>query len=342
MTRTRSLFVPLALLALVGVSTGVVACGGSSSDDGADGTENVTLLLDWSPNTNHSGIYIAQERGWYDDAGLDVSIKAPGETSNTQLLGAGKADLAISVQEEITPARAEGIPVVSVAAIIQHNTSSLLSLAEDGIDGPADLPGKTYGGYGGQLEEALVKQLISCAGGDPDEFESVNVGEDDFRIGLTRNRYDYVWIFDAWDGIRLHDSDELPTRSIHFLDHTDCIPDWYTPLIVASEKMIEQRPEVLRKFLAATSRGYQEAMKDPSAAVDALMAAAPELDRDLVTRSADYLSTRYSDDPAAWGRQERAVWTRFTAFLRTAGLIEGDFDDSAAYTNDFLPKASSS
>ena len=142
----------------------MVACG-SSSDDGADGTEKVTLLLDWSPNTNHSGIYIAQEKGWYDDAGLEVAIKAPGETSNTQLLGAGKADLAISVQEEITPARAEGIPVVSVAAIIQHNTSSLLSLAEDGIEGPADLAGKTYGGYGGQLEEALIEQLIDLRRG---------------------------------------------------------------------------------------------------------------------------------------------------------------------------------
>jgi ABC-type nitrate/sulfonate/bicarbonate transport system substrate-binding protein len=338
MTRARPL---LALLALVALTTGVVACG-SSSNDGADGKEKVTLLLDWSPNTNHSGIYIAQERGWYDHAGLDVSIKAPGETSNTQLLAAGKADLAVSVQEEITPARAEGLPVVSVAAIIQHNTSSLLSLEQAGIKGPADLPGKTYGGYGGQLEEALIKQLISCAGGDPDEFKAVNVGEDDFRIGLTRHRYDYVWIFDAWDGIRLHDIDQLPTRSIHFLDHTDCIPDWYTPLIEASEKMIDRRPAVLRKFLAATSRGYQEAMKDPSSAVDALMKAAPELDRDLVTRSAYYLSTRYSEDPAAWGRQERAVWTRFTTFLRKAGLIEGDFDVSAAYTNDFLPKAASS
>jgi len=215
-------------------------------------------------------------------------------------------------------------------------------LTSSGIRRPRDLAGHSYGTYGSELEEALIKQLISCAGGDPGEFTSVNVGEDDFRIGPTRNRYDYVWIFDAWDGIRLHDIDGLPTRSIHFLDHADCIPDWYTPLIEASEKMIERRPAVLRKFLAATSRGYQEAMKDPSAAVDALMKASPELDRDLVTRSADYLSTRYSEDPAAWGHQERAVWTRFTTFLRKAGLIKGDFDVSAAYTNDFLPKAASS
>jgi ABC-type nitrate/sulfonate/bicarbonate transport system substrate-binding protein len=331
----------LALVALVALVAGATACGSSSSGDSGD-VEKVTLLLDWTPNTNHSGIYIAEQKGWYDDAGLDVEIKAPGETSNTQLLGAGKADLAISVQEELTPARAQGIPVVSVAAIIQHNTSSLLSLEKAGIGGPADLAGKTYGGYGGQLEEALIEQLISCAGGDPDDFESVNVGEDDFRIGLTRGRYDYVWIFDAWDGIRLHDIDRLPTRSIHFVDHTDCIPDWYTPLIEASEKMIDRRPEVLRAFLAATARGYREAMKDPSAAVDALMEASPELDRDLVTRSAEYLSTRYAEDPAAWGHQDRTVWARFTTFLRRAGLIEGSFDVSAAYTDDFLPKASDS
>ena len=314
--------------------------GCSSSTGGshaAAGVDKVTVVLDWTPNTNHSGLYLAQARGWYRQAGLEVRFIQPGDVSSLQLLAAGKADVAVSVQEEVVPARAQGLPVVSIAAILQHNTSSLVSLADRGIRRPRDLAGHTYGGYGGPLEKALVRTLTACDGGNPDQVHFTQVGNADYRAGLTRHQYDDVWIFDGWDGIRLATIDKLPITSLRFADHTSCIPDWYTPLLASSEKMIATRPDVLKRFMAATSRGYQQAMRDPASVVAPLMAASPELDRTLVTRSAAYLGPRYAATPAAWGHQDLAVWRRFVAFLRKAGLVTTDIDINAAFTNRFLP-----
>lgn len=316
------------------------ACAGSAGKDGkkeARGLDKVTVVLDWTPNTNHSGLYLAQAKGWYRKAGLDVKVIEPGDTPSLEILGAGKADVAVSVQEEVVPARAKGLPVVSIGAVIQHNTSSLVSLRSDGIAGPGDLPGHTYGGFGGLLEKALIRAFTECGGGDPSKVRFVEVGNADYRIGLQRDQYDVVWIFDGWDGIRLSKIDKLAVNRIPFIAHTNCIPDWYTPLLATSEKMISGRPAVLKRFMAATTRGYREAMSDPGAAADALMKASPELDKDLVERSARYLATRYADDPARWGRQDRRVWERFVAFLRKAGLVDKPVDVSRAYTNRFLP-----
>ncbi len=328
--RTVGVLLVLALAAIA------AACGSSSTASTA-ALDKVTVVLDWTPNTNHSGIYLARAKGWYRKAGLAVNIVEPGDTPSLEILAAGKADVAISVQEELVPARAKGLPVVSIAAVIQHNTSSLVSLRSAGIAKPGDLPGHTYGGFGGLLEKALIEKFATCGGGDPSKVRFVDVGNADYRIGLQRHQYDVVWIFDGWDGIRLADVDKLPIHRIPFLAHTDCIPDWYTPLVATSEKMIHARPDVLKRFMAATSQGYQAAMRDPGAAADALRKAAPELDRNLVDRSAKYLATRYAGDPTKWGQQDRQIWTRFVSFLHDAGLIDKSIDVDQAYTNRFLP-----
>jgi ABC-type nitrate/sulfonate/bicarbonate transport system substrate-binding protein len=313
------------------------ACGGDDGSAG-DGLQRVTVMLDWTPNTNHLGIYAADAKGWYRDAGLDVRIIQPGETGSLQALGAGNADFAVSVQEEVVPARAQGVPVVSIAAIVQHNTSSLMGLSSDGIERPRDLAGKRYGGFGGHLERALVETLVECDGGDPAAVEFVEVGNVDYAVGLTRDRFDFVWVFDGWDVIRLRDIEGLEITRIPFIDHTDCIPDWYTPLIATTEDMIGDEPETVEAFLEATARGYALAMDEPQEASELLLEAAPELDGDLVERSARYLATRFTDDPARWGRQESAVWERFSTFLADAGLVEEAGDVDAAFTNDFLPE----
>lgn len=310
------------------------AAGAERKGDGR--RDELTVVLEWTPNTNHAGVYLAQAEGWYADAGLDVTIIEPGDSGSLQLLGSGKADVAFTPQEELIPARAEGVPVVALAAVIQHNTSSLLSLADSGVTRPRALEGKTYGGYGGVLEKALIDRMVECDGGDPAEVTQTEVGNADYRVGLDKGRYDTVWIFDAWDGIRLREIDELDTVTIPFRDYERCIPDWYTPMLATTEKAIDGRPEVLRRFMAATARGYRTAMADPQQSADALVEAVPELDRRLVERSAEYLSTRYAEDPGQWGRMDAAVWTRFMGFLDEAGLIEEPIDADEAYTNNFL------
>lgn len=327
------MWLSVAVIALLAVA----GCAAGAPKKNAAGETKLTLLLDWTPNTNHSGIYIAQAKGWYKKAGIDLRIIEPGQNSNaTQMLATGKADFAISTEEEVTPAVAQGLPVVSVGAIMQHNTSSLVALRSSGVRRPRDLAGKKYGGFGGQLEKQLVDAMVSCDGGDPSTVHYVQIGNADYRVGLTKKFYDFVWIFDGWEGLQFTKIDHLKTISFPFRDYGKCVPDWYTPVIATSQRLIKSDPDVVKAFMQTTRRGYQVAMRDPAAATDALMSAAPDLDRNLVRLSADYLASRYAAKPAQWGLQQKSVWSRMTKFLRQAGLIDKDIDVDDAFTNRFL------
>ena len=326
----------LAALLVGGVLVGAAACGDDDNGDG--GLKKVTVMLDWTPNTNHAGIYLAKEKGWYKDAGLDVEIIEPAAGGVEQVVAAGKADFGISVQEQVMPARAQGVPIVSIAAIQQHNTSSLMALAKSGIARPRDLAGKTYGGFGGALETAIVKKLVTCDGGDASKVKFVEVGDVDYLIGMEQGAYDFVWIFDGWDGIRATEVEQKQVASIPFIKYSQCIPDWYTPLIITNESHIKSQPDMVKKFMQATAKGYDEAMANPQASADALLKNAPELDKALVNASAKYLATRYVDKGRQWGLQDTEIWSGFAKFLKEAGLLDKDVDTKAAFTNEFLPK----
>lgn len=335
------------LLALVAaLAVGAVACGdddggdGAAGDTGGDGRREVTLVLDWTPNTNHAGIYVAQAEGYYEEAGLDVEIVQPGESGSLPALASGQAEFAVSVQEQLIPARAQDVPAVSVAAILQHNTSSLAALADRGITRPADLAGHRYGGFGGDLERELIETLVECDGGDPSAVEFVEVGNVDYRVGMEDGHYDFVWIFDGWDGIRLEQIEGVEITTIRFRDHLDCIPDWYTPLLAASEEVIADDPELVAAFVEATARGYEYAAEHPQEAAAILLEAAPELDPELVEASMDLLADEYQADAPQWGWQDERVWRDFEAFLRRSGLVDEQIDVEAAYTNEFLPDRS--
>jgi ABC-type nitrate/sulfonate/bicarbonate transport system substrate-binding protein len=327
------------LSALFTVALLTAGCASAAAVPAVSATplRSVSFILDWSPNTNHSGLYVAQAAGYFAAEGLDVKLIEPGDTDGLQLLAAGKADFALSVAESLVPARVQGVPVVSIASIIQHNTSSLVSLASTGIHRPKDLSGHTYGGYDGALEKALISSLVRCDGGDPDKVTFSTLPGDDFQIGLTQKYYDTAWIFNGWDAIRLRDVDKLDINTIDFSDYTACIPDWYTPLIATSESTIAQDPDLVRRFLAGAARGYAESMTNPDHAITALMAAAPELDRDLVTRSASYLASRYADSPSTWGVQHAETWTRFVQFLIDNQLAPSSFNVATAWNGSFLP-----
>lgn len=320
---------------LLAVALVASACAGpASGDDGAP--RHVTIALDWTPNTNHAGLYLAQARGWFADAGLDVEILEPGEVSGLQALAGGHADLAYTVAEAVVPAREQGVDVVSVAAVIEQNTSSLIALTSSGITRPRDLAGKVYGTYGSDLEVALIRALVACDGGDPDAVETVPLASDDMRIGLTEHQYDYAWVFDAWDTLRLRELDGLDVTTIPFAEHTDCIPNWYTPLVATTDRELATNRDTIEDTLAVLGRGYREAMADPEAAADALLEAAPELDPDLVRASAGYLAERYAPDPESWGHQDAATWAAFVAFLENNGLVEPGIDVGALWTDDVL------
>lgn len=331
----------LALFAVVALVAAASACSSSgsqdASSDGGGDLRDVTLMLNWTPNAQHAGIYAADELGYYEEAGIDLEIVEPAETGVEPVVASGEAEFGIAQAESLLPARAAGIPVVSIGTLLPHNDSSLMALADAGIARPRDLEDHTYGGYGGSLETELINRLVECDGGDPSKVDFVEVGNVDYLTGMQRGRFDFAWVFNGWDALRADTVDGVDVTTLPFIDHEECIPDWYTPLLLTSESTIADDPELVRDFLAATARGYDLAISDPQQAADLLLQAAPELDRDLVEASSAYHAGRFADEGAPWGVEDAQVWSDFGDFLVEAGLLEEAIDTDAAFTNEFLP-----
>jgi ABC-type nitrate/sulfonate/bicarbonate transport system substrate-binding protein len=275
------------------------------------------------------------EKGYYLQEGIELEIQIPADPAAAlRQVATGHTEFGVSFQEEVTISRARDIPVVSLAAIIQHNTSAFAALEKSNIRRPKEFEGSRYGSYGLPLEPPVIEGLMKCDGGDFSKVEMVNVGFDAFAA-LLNEQVDFIWIFLAWDGIQAQLLGyELSTVPLY----GDCIPDYYTPVIIAGETTIAEQPSLVRSFLAATTRGYEYAIANPKEAAEILLKYAPENDPELVDRSQTWLSPRYQDDASQWGLQDAAVWTEFASWLYEQGLLEKAIDTQAAFTNEFLPE----
>ena len=296
----------------------------------------VTLMLDWVPNTNHTGIFVAQEMGYFADAGLELQMIEPGEVFAELAVAGGAADFGVSFQEQITLARADGQPLVSIAAILQHNSSGFASRAELGAESPADWEGLRYGSFGSPFEEPTLRVLMECDQGDFDQLEVVDTGFADPLALLDEQQIDLAWIFNGWQGIQA-ERQGINLNIVMMEDMFDCIPDYYTPIFIASETTISERPEVVRAFLSAVSRGYDFATRSPDQAADILLRAVPELDPGLVRASQAWLSPRYQAEAPRWGEQRTQVWEDYSAWMAEHGILTAPIDAAAAFTNEFLP-----
>ncbi len=297
----------------------------------------VRFQLDWTPNTNHIGIYVAQALGFYEDVNLDVQIVRPDQTDQTviQAVESGAVEFGINYQEYTTFAIAEGAQIVSVAAIIQHNTTGFASYAgRNPVTRPADLANLTYYGSG-KVAEAIISRLVACDGAQW-QPRYAQLGVVDLVEVLQAGEADFGWIYYGWEGIEAElrgiDLDVIMLR-----DYADCIPDYYTPFILTSRRLVETEPDVVRAFVHATARGFRVAIDYPLAAAELLIAAEPQLDPELVRASALWLAPLYQEDAPRWGEQSPEVWQRFTDFLVQEGLLDTPIDISRAFTNDFLP-----
>jgi ABC-type nitrate/sulfonate/bicarbonate transport system substrate-binding protein len=296
----------------------------------------VTLLLDWTPNTNHTGIYVALEKGWYAEEGLELKLLTPGEGGSVeQLVAAGKVNFGISFQEWVTNARAAGLPLVSVAALIQHNTSGFASLKEKGLTRPRDFAGRLYGGWGSPMETAILSRLVESDGGDFGRVKQVTVGEGDLLVMLQRD-IDLAWIFYGWQGIEAKRRG-LALNVVMLRDYVKAIPDYYTPVLVTNEALIARNPDLIRRFVRATSRGYAFAIRNPREAADLLVRRVPEIKPELAQESQAWLSPRYQEDAPKWGYQRGEVWQRFADWMYENKLLGKRLDMSRAFTNAFLP-----
>lgn len=314
----------LIIFAIIALFTG---CGTQENSE-------VTVVLDWTPNTNHTGLYVALSEGYFEQEGLNVTIIQPQEGAAEQIVAAGSAQFGISYQENVTFARAEGIPIVSLAAVIQHNTSGFGSLAEKNITTPKDFENKKYGGWGSPIEEATLRYLMEQDGADPDKIQIVTTGDMDFFQASTTGEIDYAWIFEGWDGIAV----ELKGIELNYIDlgQEAELFDYYTPVIITSENCIDQNKNLVQKFMSAVKKGYEYSIDKPEEAAEILLENVPELDRELVIESQKYLAEKYRDDAPYWGIQAQEVWERYMNWLYENGFIENTVDVTKAYTNEFL------
>ncbi len=311
--------------------------GGAKTFAKADKPTDVTVMLDWVPNTNHLGLYVAQAKGYYKDANLNVTIQPAGDIQVEQVVALNKAQFGISYQEQASYSRAAEVPIVSVAAIIQHNTSGFASLADENpLKTPADLAGKQYGSFGSAIEKPIIESLIACAGGKADGYKAVDIGFSDPFPLMEGGRVDYVWLFYAWAGIQA-EQQGTKLSLLMLKDYTDCVPDYYTPILITNEALIKDHPDVVKAFVQATARGYADAIRNPSEAADILLKAVPDLDAKLVKASAAWLAPQFQADAPRWGEQKTDVWQRFADYMLKNKALEKAFDISKAFTNAFLP-----
>ncbi len=325
----------LALLLLLSVC----ACGAKKENE-PEALEKITFVLDWTPNTNHTGLYVALEKGWFREAGLDVEVVQPPEDGAEVLVASGKAQFGVSFQDSMAPALCgdEPLPITAVAAVIQHNTSGIISRAGEGMDSPAGLEGKKYATWDLPVEKATIAQVMAADGGDFGKVELIPSTVTDEVSALESKSVDAIWIFYAWAGIACQVAG-LETDYFEFAD-IDPVFDYYTPVIIAGNDFLSQKPETAKAFLSALSRGYEYAIENPEEAADILMEAAPELkaSADLVYASQEYLAEEYSADAARWGEIDPARWAAFYNWLNTEGLVDGALDPAAGFSNEYLPE----
>ena len=323
----------------------LAACGADQTSQttavSGDDVKNITFVLDWTPNTNHTGLYVALEKGWFEEAGLDVEIVQPPEGGAEMLVASGKAQFGVSFQDSMAPALIgdNALPITAVAAVIQHNTSGIVSRKGEGMDVPKGLEGKQYATWDSPVELAMMKAVVEADGGSFDKVTLIPSTVTDEVSALQSKSVDAIWIFYAWAGIACEVAG-LETDYFAFAD-IDPVFDFYSPVVIANEDYLAAEPETAKAFLAALAKGYEYAIANPHEAADILMDAAPELqsNAELVYASQEYLAEQYTADAARWGEMDADRWSAFYSWLNENHLLDGEIDPIAGFTNDYLPEA---
>ena len=294
--------------------------------------EKVSVTLDWTPNTNHTGLYVAQELGYFTEEGLEVEILQPGQSITDQIVATGKSHFGVSYQENVIRARSVGIPLVSIAAVIQHNTSGFASLKEAKINSVKDFEGKRYGSWDSPSELAILSNVMQAADADIAKVKVIS-GIYDFFSTIGKDA-DFEWIYYGWDGVIAAQRG----IEINYIPLKDLNPvfDYYTPVLISSEDYLKDNADTTKKFLRAVKKGYEYCISDPEKAADILIKHVPELNSQQVQASVQYLSDQYQAEAEYWGAQKREVWLNFADWMSAEKLIKESLDIDRAYTNEYL------
>ena len=323
----------LIITLMVTLIVALTACGEESNQDLTD----VTFVLDWTPNTNHTGIYVAQNKGFFADEGLNVTIVQPPADGAELMVATGQAQFGVSFQDILATAFTidDPLPITAVATIIQHNTSGIISRAGEGMDRPIGLEGNRYATWDWPIEKAIVENVVETDGGNFDDVVLIPSTVTDEVAALKSNSVDAIWVFYAWGGI----ATELADLDTDFFAFKDINPvfDYYTPVLIANDDFLDGEAETAKAFLRAVERGFRFAIDNPLEAADILLEEVPELDRDLVVASQEFLATRYMAEVEQWGYIEAGRWNGFFNWLSQEGLVESPIGENTGFSNAFLP-----
>lgn len=315
----------------------MVGCGGSEEEASNGDLEKVTFVLDWTPNTNHTGLYVAQEKGFFEEAGLQVEIVQPPDDGAEAMVGAGKAQFGVSFQDSLVPAFAgkeKTLPVTAVAAILQHNVSGIMSAKESGIEQPKDMEGHSYATWELPIEQAILKRCVEADGGDFSKVELIPETIDDEVSALKAKQVDSIWVYYGWAGVNAEVQD-FPINYFAFKDIDDVF-DYYSPVIIANDDFLAEKPEVAKAFLKAVLNGYDYSIAHPEEAAEILCKANPEIDAQLAQASQKYLTDQYQAEAEQWGLIDAERWNRFYQFINENKLAEEEIPMDVGFSNDYL------
>ena len=319
---------------LIVASLLLCACATQTRKSSSDPTQ-ITLVLDYTPNTNHLGIYVAQAKGYFADKGLEVTIQQPPESGADTLVANGEAQFGISFQDWMASylGTRQQLPVTAVATIAQHNTSSILSLKSKGIKSPKDMADKTYGTMDVNIEQAILSRLVYDDGGDWRKVNLVSNNAVDEVQGLESGMYDCVWSYDAW-GVLMCKEKGLDVNTISIAS-LNSIFDYYTPVIIGNDSWMSKNDTATQDFLDALKQGYTFASENPDEAAKILCEADPSLDLDFVTKSARAIAPNFLEN-GVWGVIEPTRWANFYQWINEKELTEREINPYSGFTNKYL------
>jgi len=320
---------------LLGVAGGLAGLALGSRIGCGWAQEELSMALDWYPNANHAGIFLANERDYFESAGLAIDPYTPSDpTTVLQTVGAGRDDFGISYQTDVLLARAQEVPVVAVAALVQHPLVSVMTLKESEVSAPQDLVGMTVGYPGIPSQVAFLETMLETEGASVDDVELVNIG---FNLvpALISGQVDAAlgayWTHETI----LAERAGIPVAYMRVVYWG--VPDYYELVIVTSEQMIADEPDTVSSFLGVVQQGYLDTISSPIAALNALADAYPELDRTVEEEGIDLLTPLWISEAPDFGFQDAQRWQEYGEWMKERELIPADLLVEDAFTTDLQP-----
>lgn len=333
MTRFR---IPALALAILAIALLLAACGEKSEESGGE-RESFNLTLDFYPNPDHAGIYMAQKLGYFEEAGLEVEIDTPTDpAAPVKQVAAGRSDLAISYEPEVALAREQGLDVVAIAALVNRPLTSMIWLKKSGIKGVADLKGKTIANAGIPYQDKFLETILARVDLTPDQVKSVNVGFGLLPALVGGSAQAMLGGFRNVEGVdlRLRGLDPVVTP----VDQLG-VPTYDELVLVANRQNLEDESDKFRLFIAALERGTAAAVERPGAATTAITEANPDLEPKLtaaeIKATLPLLGARTPGQP--YGYMDPEEWATFAGWMRDNGLIESLPEPSELLDNGYLP-----